>query len=479
MNRRNFALSWGRKLFFGISWPLSIALGIVYFRSFILPVTTQDWIYVITTSIGHFGILNAIFYFLLYCPVILLFPTYYISRFWSLLLILVLNAFIITDALSFSTFGLHLYSYLSKLLVEEGYHHLFGENGVVILGAGAFLLSILIWIRGELNWRFMQGRFSNPVKNWYLVLIVLCLVTSKSLYSFGSVHKNLAELFPVNLNFSRDEKDASPLKKLFYPKEKIVCEGKQNPNIVLITVKNWSMESLNEEQMPKVFHMLRHGTLYSSVKSVAESVEDSKFSFFYSLPSTYSKSLTNQQPLLFQEMEKRKYEFVPEAFNQWLANRTGEEISTYFMNIALEGAEADEVIQSLILKLQSEELLKNTYIIMTGLQSSSGSVPLVWISPDRKSSEVNHSVTHYDVIPTLMERAWGCKNVFASASTGEPLSKKDRDWYIYTTKNGFKIMDVKGGSVTVENGNVSVEGEARRELVFPALKLLTKFNRPD
>lgn len=149
------------------------------------------------------------------------------------------------------------------------------------------------------------------------------------------------------------------------------------------------------------------------------------------------------------------------------------------MNIALEGAEADEVIQSLILKLQSEELLKNTYIIMTGLQSSTGSVPLVWISPDRKSGEVNHSVTHYDVIPTLMERAWGCKNVFASASTGEPLSKKDRDWYVYTTKNGFKIMNVEGGSVTVENGNVSVEGEARRELVFPALKLLTKFNRPD
>lgn len=480
MNRRNFALSWGRKLFFGISWPLSIALGIIYLRSFILPVSTQDWIYVISTYIGHFGLLNAIFYFLLFCPVVLLFPTYYVSRFWSLLLILVLNISILTDALSFSTYGLHIYSYISNLFIEEGLEHLFGSQGLIVLGVGLFILSILIWIRGEMNWRFMQGRFSNPVKNWYLVLIAVCLITSKALFSFGSVHENLAGMFPVNLNFEKSEKELREVKKLHYPKDKIACDGKQNPNFVLITLKNWSMDDLNEERMPKVFHMLKHGKLYTSHRTVTEGYEKSMFSLLYSIPASYSGSLNKEQPALYQELAKRKYEIVPAAYDQWIGNRSGEEISTYFMSIALEGAEADETIQSLILKLQQEGLLANTHIIMTGLQSASGTVPLIWISPDKQSAQLKHITTHYDVMPSFMERVWGCKNVFKVASTGEPLSTTERDWYIFTTKNGFKVVDVKQtGTITIENGNVTTDGSARRELIFPALKLMLKFNRPD
>ncbi len=91
MNRRSFVLSWGRKLFFGFSWPLTSLIALTYLRSYIVPHTTADWAYFIATYVGHFGMLNAIVYFLVYCPIVLLMPSYYISRFWSLILIMSLN----------------------------------------------------------------------------------------------------------------------------------------------------------------------------------------------------------------------------------------------------------------------------------------------------------------------------------------------------------------------------------------------------
>ena len=80
MNRRQFALSWGRKLFFGLSWPLSIVLALLYARSFILPANGVDWIYYVASIIGQTGLLTVVFYFVLFCPLVMLFPFYYVSR---------------------------------------------------------------------------------------------------------------------------------------------------------------------------------------------------------------------------------------------------------------------------------------------------------------------------------------------------------------------------------------------------------------
>lgn len=264
MNRRNFVRSWGRKLFFGISWPLSMALATLYLRSFIFPDSIFDWTYFITTFVAHFGLLNALFYFLLYCPVVQIFPTYYVSRLWSLILIIVLNLFIFTDALSFGTFGLHIYSYISKLLWHEGTHHLFGNKGLLILGAVTFIFSILVWIRGEMNWRYMQGRFSNPVSNWYLVLVFFFLMIGHGLYGLGFVGEKLSDLFPLNYTIKPEHQKLSQNRTFYYPKTKVICSGKKNPNIVLITLREWSDDQFNAETMPHTYHMLSHGIHFKS-----------------------------------------------------------------------------------------------------------------------------------------------------------------------------------------------------------------------
>jgi membrane-anchored protein YejM (alkaline phosphatase superfamily) len=501
MNRRNFSLSWGRKLFFGISWPLSSLLSLLYLRSFILPETSSDWLYFITTFFGQIGILNAILYFVFYGPIALLLPSYYVSRFWSLILILALNLFILIDALSFSNYHLHIYSYISKLLVEEGFYHLLGSSaGFLLLTAGLFFLAILIWIRGEVVWRYMQGRFSNPVKNWYLVLIVFSFIMSKSIYRYSDIHPNLASLFPLNLNLPRPEKEFHDNRRFFYPADSLACQGKQNPNVILMVIKEWGADQFNPDSMPKTFHMQRHATTFTSHRGVSSDADAGIFSLLYSIPSSYQSAIDDARPAFMKEIETRKYEIVrfnPEKaegdpvskdestllqFRQWAENRSSDKASPFFLSLIFEShySLVDKNIQDIILLLQKEDILKDTHIILTGgFTKTSENIPLMWMESERKPSIVSNITTHYDVIPSIAQKLWGCKKAFKSASVGSSLNE-GKDWFLKTTYAGYEIIDLKtNGVLKVEDGQITTTATARRELIFPALRLMTKFNRPN
>lgn len=510
MNRRSFVLSWGRKIFFGISWPLSTLIALLYLKSFVLPQTPTDWVYYVTTLIGHYGIANAIVYFLLYCPIVLLMPTYYVSRFWSLLLILILNLFILLDAVAFSSYQLHIYSFLSKLVMSEGVQNLVGANGTMIGAIGLVVLALVIWIRGERVWRYMQTRFSNPVKNWYLVLIVLCLLIGKSIYHYGSIDPRLSSLFPLDFNPKReDENKVVDTRTLHYPSSKLSCTGKNNPNIVMIVIKEWSQEQLNPELMPNVFHMKKHGMSFNSHYSVSTDANGGIFSLYYSIPSSYQTTAKDVSPAIMTELDRRQYEIVDlgndatatsspsehdektlQSFKDWANNRSSDLIQSYSLNLTFiqHAGEVDKLIQSVVLELQKEGLLKDTYIVMTGGHSGPSSLmmPLLVFTPDRKADEIDHATSSYDVIPTLMDTALGCKKVYHSVGLGKSLFDEGRDWLLVSGKDNFKILDLsKSVLTTVAGGNISDvslkggEAQPRRELIFKALKINNKYTKPN
>lgn len=200
MNRRTFARSWGRKLFFGYSWPLSLGVGLIYLRSFILPETTLDYFYFVPTFIAHFGLLNLLVYFLLYCPVSFVFPTYYFSRLWGIFLIVFLNGLILLDALCFSTFKTHLYSFLAPLQMDEIISQVI-EAKILTSAMTVVLLSlwVFLWGKGNRIWTFMQRRFSNPVSNWYLLLIISLFLGGNTLFYLKPVTPQLAGILPLNV----------------------------------------------------------------------------------------------------------------------------------------------------------------------------------------------------------------------------------------------------------------------------------------
>jgi membrane-anchored protein YejM (alkaline phosphatase superfamily) len=502
MNRRKFALSWGRKLFFGLSWPLTTILSLIYLRSYILPQAGTDWVYFVTTYIGHFGLLNAIAYFIIYVPIVALMPSYYVSRFLSLILILALNLFVLLDALSFSSYHHHIYGFLSHLIWEKGIVHLLGSStGIVILAVGLFVLGLVIWIRGEMIWRHMQGRFSNPVKNWYLVLILICLSVAKATFYYGELHPKLSAVFPFEKNFSRpDGVKHADNRRFYYPLGELACGGKQNPNIILLVIKEWGTELFNPDNMPSTFHMKRHGQSFSQHYNVSSSAEGGLFSLLYSIPSNYRTAARDVRPAIFNELLRRNYEVVEfqnesdEAsmanFRQWILNRSGEEIRPMFLTMTFNqlASDADKFIQEAIIALEKEKLLSNAHVLITGAYSGTQGhlIPLMYFSPDRKYGESNHVTSVYDVMPSLMQMTWNCKKVFKSASLGQPLDKAERDWLLVTGENDFQIVDFKNSNtILVKDENIIdapmaggfTQGEARHELIFPAMKMMTKFSK--
>lgn len=485
MNRKKFAHSWGRKLFFGLSWPLSLALGLIYLKSFILPVTITDFVYFIVTYIGHFGLLNALVYFFLFAPVTSMMPSYYVSRFWSLVLILGLNLFILIDGLCFSIYHLHLYSFLYKFFATEGIVSVVKNDlGEIIIYVGIAMAALVIWIRGELHWRTMQGRFSNPIKNWYVVLIALFIVGSKLIYFYGDVDPKLASIFPFDYNYPEKASSFNANQRIYYPKQALGCQTKTNPSVVLFVVKNLTVKNFNETDMPHLFQMQKHSVSYTSHMNPSSNVEGSLFSLLYSIPASYAPIASHIRPALMNVLEDKKYEIIKiendmASFQNWIKNHSNDDRKPFFLTVLLDQSNADGIIQEMVLELQSEDFLEGTHLIFTSASSENGRIPFFYALPSRTKSAVDTLTTHYDVMPTLMKNFWNCKNVFEAASVGAPLGSTGRDWYLSSDINGFKINDLKTeSSIEVVDGRDKEIGNPRRGLIFQALESLNFFNHP-
>jgi uncharacterized protein len=495
MSRRKFALSWGRKIIFGLSWPLSMIVGAIYLRSFILPETFADGFYFLVTYIGHYGLINTLAYFLIFSPIILLFPTYYISRIWALVIVIGLNAFIFVDALSYSSYHLHFYNGIAPFLVGYGIKDLLGpEAGVTLSIVGLLVVSLLIWFRGEMAWRHMQGRFSNPVKNWYLILIFLCIALGKLVYKYNDVNPAVAELFPLNFNPPRSEKQYKEMKNFYYPTASANCQSKQNPNILIIRIKEWKNEDLTQESMPRTYHLKQHALSYNSHLAISKDLKSSEFSLFYSMPSSYHNSSKGSESSFSKELDSRKYEIIKmedfnesslvdlnKRFDQWKTDGK----KPYFGSLLISASpvQADKIIYHTLLDLARKDVLPNTQVIITGAYAGENSdyTPLIWMGLDRRAKQINYLTSHYDLIPTLMEKSWNCKKAFKVSSLGVHLDNNQRNWVLINSNDYFKIVDGRNrSSITVKDKDVKNSGNnIRYGLIFSALKIMTKYHRPD
>lgn len=496
MKRGSFALSWGRKIFFGLSWPLSLALSLIYLKSFNLPQSGSEALYYVLNLVGVTGLLNAILYFVFFCPIALLMPTYYICRMWSLILVLLLNISILADALLYANYRQHLTSFITKLAINEGYGFIpYFKNLSIGAGVFFFIFAVFAWIRGERIWRYMKSRFTNPVSNWYLYFIILFLAVAQTLYFKSEVNPQLANLFPAEPMLKKSMIEGKGSAGRFnYPGQKISCTAKKNPNLIYITLKNWPLDSLTEETMPNVFHMKEHGSFFENHYSASANAAHSIFTLYYSIPASYYEYSQYLLPAILTELKNRQYEIVDPTGNtdeaslskalEWAENKSDNQ--PFYLNVLFNdaGQFADEKIASLILKLQLSGLLENTFVVITG--GSSGNnldlrVPLLLVTPDKDMSTFSHVTTHYDVTPTLMSKLWSCKNDFLMSFSNN-LEGKDREWMMVSDADGLKVWDFKNSVLTtVRNNQVTDESLnggkilPRRSLVLEALKIDQKY----
>jgi membrane-anchored protein YejM (alkaline phosphatase superfamily) len=570
MNRKAFALSWGRKVFFGTGWALLSLIGLTYLHSKIVPQTPSDWLFFGSTFVGHYGLLITILYFVFYYPVIWLIPTYYVSRLWSIFLIVIPALILFADSVLFSKFKLHGNQFIFDLFFSGESDSLksLPSSSLIMASFAAFVLGMIIWVRGEWLWRSMQGRFSNPVKNWYLLLIIVCLAISHSMYKFGNPNqsrsiKRLAQLFafydPTSTkSFDTDYwmtpalPDWEPNKAFsdfYYPKKDQVCKKGENPNILLIVIDQLKFQNINPDEMPSLHHYLKHATVFKNHLSGSANSKGALFSLFYSLPTTYFTAARNNQkePMLFNELKKRQYEIgifsslniknnewdrtvflnqnavqsekigeqmanitMTDSWKKWMAQHLPEETSKPFFGtlvFSMENTpaintfpttEIDGYIRSIIEDLYWKRLLSKTLILITANHAGGNTkevdlnqlrVPMIAIYPDKEDGATEKMTTHFDVIPTLMNKYWACGDHYREYSYGQSIhSDTKKEWLILGADNKFGVYDIDKGLITnIEssgqyevrnlNGESVPKSKAKESVVFDVLKDITKFSK--
>lgn len=331
MNRKAFALSWGRKIFFGLGWVLISIVGLSFLQSKILPHGPMGWFFFLTSFIGHYGLIVSLLYFVFYYPIIWALPNYYASRMWSMLLIVASCLLLGFDSILFTQYRFHANSFILDLIFGGGSDSLksFPTSGYILLFVGITTVSLIIWVRGEFLWRSMQGRFSNPVKNWYLVLILICLGISHGMHIYGDANYSrsitrLTQLFPLyypstakglmsDYGMVAGNKASDPNKgftDFYYPSREPTCKDLDNKNILFIIVDKMKPEDISKEKTPAIEHFKTHGVSYENHYSGSNNSRGGLYSLFYSLPTTYWTASRNNQagPMLIQELKKRQYD---------------------------------------------------------------------------------------------------------------------------------------------------------------------------
>jgi membrane-anchored protein YejM (alkaline phosphatase superfamily) len=507
MERRRFVLSWGRKIFFGLGWPLLCILGLVYLKSGVIPKDTPSLIYYVFTNFGFFGFLTIILYFALYVPLAIMFPTYYFVRLWSAFLILITSSAILLDGLVFGEYRFHINQLIVSIFSFQGPTQVFnGSVSPYVVTAGIIVfLFFVLWIRGEWLWRVMQRKFSNPVKNWYFPVILICLGLSHVIWnnhrtSFYGNEITLGSLFPLNYQeiFFPKVLSTSMMGKgnLNYPNAEMKCAPKSLPNIIFIVMENFGTNSISEDGTPFVRHLQQHGMNFNMHLSGGGNQDDSLFRLIYGIPALYRPEAQNS--VMIDQLKKSGYEISifserripglqgPKAdWMTWIESRKNAEGSRpaflFFDLVAAIPEEMDLKLKDTVNKLESGKLLTGSTIVLTGTNSSEWDpVPLTFIVPDREKGEWAHRTSHYDVVPTIMKNILKCKTPVRAYSFGKELRESPaKDWEIFGNEKSFRIVDFTNRNIIESDwqGRILSGGSARNDLVLEASREISRFYR--
>lgn len=151
----------------------------------------------------------------------------------------------------------------------------------------------------------------------------------------------------------------------------------------------------------------------------------------------------------------------------------------------------DYLIGQVIEDLKEKELLDKTIIIITGdhgqefndndhnywghgsnFSNAQVKVPFVVHWPGKQPMQVNHSTTHFDVVPTLMKEALGATSDVTTYSSGNNLfSPTDKQWRLAGSYRDFAIIDQNQIIVSGLDGIMRVYDHTMNEIENPTMNM--------
>jgi membrane-anchored protein YejM (alkaline phosphatase superfamily) len=425
---------------------------------------------------------------------------------WSVFLILLTSAGILLDALVFSEYRFHINQLIVEVFMSKGAAEIFnGLSPYIVTGGILLVLFFVFWIRGEWLWRVMQRKFSNPVSNWYFLVIVICLGLSHLLWkeqqtTFYGNETTIASVFPVNYQeifFAKKfTEEAKAGVALNYPKRNLNCSGKKRPNIIMVVLENFSSRMKSDTGTPYIEHLEKHGMNFRMHLSGGGTIEDNLYRLIFGIPASYRPEANSA--LLPSELKKAGYELatfsekkVPglspteSDWSSWAEKRksldTHPPAFLFFDVKASTPEEADLKVGEILAQLQSSQLLAGSAFILTGTSSSEWEpVPMSFILPDRTKGDFGHRTSSYDIVPSVMKDILGCKTPYKAYSYGKELRElPKKDWEVFGNEKSYRVVDFKNHQVIESDwkGRILSGDTQRSNLVLKASKELSRFYR--
>lgn len=487
-SQRRLALVWGRKFFFSYGLFSLMLMGLLFFQHINKPESTLAWIYLVSTFIGHFGMMITVGFFALYTPLVWISSGYYWSRFWASSILASVIGFVALDALVVAQYRWHFYELLS-LKNNLSFDDLLDASGLQTVFIGAiFVFWVFLFVIGEKLWRHLQRKFSQTVSNWYLYPIIGCFLLSIILHIIAD-HKGYQDLIVYDgvLSFQSTPTAKKLFSKLgleskktndvslnhpsfFYPKDQLKCETKVTKNLVVVLIPSWNESDFINSESDILRHYASHGQRFDQNYIGTDKAQEGIFSFFYALPAFYMKNfLQEKTPTVFlesiskssvppviltaesgAEFLKDQAQFEKYATNAEVVNAFKTKISQVaedghfaLFNIIQNNnyADVENTVRELMESLVAAKKVKDTNIIVASISSDEPRAPLFTLFPNREDQTVSHFTQLVDIAPSIMKDQLKCKNSFTDYSLGQNLWETQKKNILFSgLKNDLSVL---------------------------------------
>ena len=449
MKRKNFSLVWGRKLFFGVGWPILLLIGLGFFLTGTMPESVLGLALGLLQLIGETGLIILLSFFLIFYPLVHLIPTYYFSRIWSTGILLSIMSIYSLNSYTYILYDVHLNSFIIQHLLLKA--KLLEWKAYLVL-IPLFIITVFMWMRGNRIWKIMQGKFMNTNSNWYLWIIIFSFISTQGINLYNQFHQlkyvqMVLEKFPINLPIIEIDVFASSkkgvTKRSAYPIP-MTCESDKN---FLFVIYQSAPEYLK--------HVAEHGVEFKNHYSVKSGPQLALNNLLYAFPKgLQSSDIAESQMVSVLRENNYHLDFFttnPEIqidgvksskkiveVKKWLATYN-ESSST--QNFALfmyidNNRVYEKTLNDLIINLNTSKLLDNTIVVFTSLEGDSQNdlmkTPLVLLWEGKGKKAVSKMTTSYDLIPTLIEEGMGCKDERRYSFGNNLFSDEANNYFVYT-----------------------------------------------
>jgi len=289
--------------------------------------------YLIITTLSHFISLSFLI-FLLYLPVILIFPYRTLAWIYSALLSTLGALLLLLDTYVFNLYRMHINRFALELIFGGAGSQIFEFHiKQYFLTGGIFILFLALMLFGSYRF-YIWDKVLSFKRGWVIVIVtVFMMLGTHSIHMWAEAANYIpitksSRYYPLfyptvdrNLMFKLGIVDESKMKDniwlsantdskdLNYPQHSIVSDTICKTNIILILIDSWYYKSFDSVAMPNLYNFSKQCSVYNKHYSGSNGTRTGVFSLFYGIPGTYWDMVlsTLTGPVLVDELLKNKY----------------------------------------------------------------------------------------------------------------------------------------------------------------------------